>query len=162
MPNGQQPFGHTQMGLTHSRPAHPELATPSPPTAAPQLPPRQRVRPTDAELEILHALWGLGPSTVRQVQQVMPGPPRRGYTTVLKLLQIMTTKGLVERDETARAHVYSASRSKTDTQRELTADLLERAFSGSAGKLVLQALSSHPATADELIEIRRLLDDLQG
>ncbi len=122
-------------------------------------------RPTDAELAILRVLWERGPSTVRQVQEELPpAPPSRrrrvGYTTVLKLLQIMTDKRLVERDESQRAHIYRAHDSEQSTQRHLVGDLLDRAFGGSAAKLVLQALSARPASSREMTEIRRVLDDM--
>ena len=124
-------------------------------------------RPTDAELGILRALWHLGPSTVRDVQaeleQVGPSSaPPTGYTTVLKQLQIMTDKGLVTRDESQRAHVYSARDAQQKMQRHLVGDLVDRAFEGSAGQLVMQALASRPASGEELTEIRRLLDELEG
>lgn len=125
------------------------------------MPKKSRPRPTNAELEILQVLWSLGPSSVREVHTALPGPPPRGYTTVLKLLQIMSTKGLVSRDDTSRSHVYRAAVEETETQRQLATDLLERAFSGSASKLIMQALSARPASEKELAEIRRLLDDLE-
>lgn len=123
----------------------------------PQLP-----RPTDAELAILGALWKLGPSTVRQVHDALNVAQPTGYTTVLKMMQIMTEKGLLERDESERAHVYTPRVSEQKTQRQLVADLLDRAFSGSAAKLVVQALSSKKASADEIEEIRHLLDQMEG
>lgn len=117
-------------------------------------------RPTDAELSILGVLWQRGPSTVRQVQEELGADT--GYTTVLKFMQIMTEKGLVTRDESERTHIYQARLSEEETQRQLISDLLERAFSGSAKKLVLQALSTKRASAAELAEIRKLLDQLEG
>ena len=119
-------------------------------------------RPTDAELAILRALWRRGPSTVRQVLESLNQDRETGYTTALKLLQIMTEKGLVERDETERTHVYRARLTKEQTQRQLVGDLLDKAFGGSASQLVLQALATKPASADELAQIRRLLDELEG
>jgi len=119
-------------------------------------------RPTPAELEILGVLWDRGPSTVREVHEAL-GPDRgTGYTTVLKLLQIMTEKGLVGRDERARAHVYAARAPQARTQRELVRDLVDRAFGGSAARLVVQALSGRRASAEEIARIRRLLDDIEG
>ena len=115
-------------------------------------------KPTDAELAILHALWDLGPSTVRAVQERLAADRPTGYTTVLKLLQIMTEKGLVVRDTSQRTHVYRASRSAQQTQRQLVGDLLARAFDGSAARLVMQALATRPASRAELDEIRELLD----
>ena len=117
-------------------------------------------RPTDAELAILRVLWERGPSTVRQVHDVLVarvGPT--AYTTALKLLQIMTDKGLVRRDDTDRTHVYTSRLSEEQTQRQLVRDLLERAFGGSASKLVMQALNAKRATAEELSEIRKLIEE---
>lgn len=119
-------------------------------------------RPTDAELGILRVLWRRGPSTVREVHEEVDRAAPTGYTTVLKQLQIMTEKGLVVRDERSRAHVYAAREPRQDVQRSLVGDLVDRAFDGSASQLVLQALSARPASADELGEIRRLLDQLEG
>ena len=118
-------------------------------------------RPTDAELAILRVLWERGPSTVRQVHDVFGRERSAGYTTVLKLLQIMTEKGLVRRDETDRTHVYQARLSEEQTQRQLVRDLLERAFGGSASKLVMQALAAKRTSPEELGEIRRLIDGRQ-
>lgn len=121
---------------------------------------KDRRKPTDAELAILRVLWARGPSTVRDVAEAMG---RQGaYTTVLKLLQIMTEKQLVRRDESTRTHVYEAAYSEDQTQKQLIADLLDRAFDGSAAKLVLQALETRKATPEELAEIRRLIDKARG
>jgi BlaI family transcriptional regulator, penicillinase repressor len=117
-------------------------------------------RPTDGELSILRVLWSRGPSTVRQVQEILG--PKTGYTTVLKFMQIMTEKGLLSRDGSQRTHVYAVARPEETTQRQLIGDLLERAFQGSAAKLVMQALSSKRASRQELAEIRRLLDEIEG
>ena len=119
-------------------------------------------KPTEAELALLRILWRRGPSTVRELWEEPAGRKQRtGYTTVLKLMQIMACKGLVERDEGERAHRYEAALAEDETQRRLVGDLLQKAFDGSAKKLVLQALSSRRATADELAEIRRMLDELE-
>ncbi|MGE5246046.1 MAG: BlaI/MecI/CopY family transcriptional regulator [Betaproteobacteria bacterium] len=115
-----------------------------------------RRKPTDAELAILRVLWARGPSTVRQVAEALGKDT--GYTTALKLLQIMTEKRLVRRNESARTHVYEAAVSEDLTQRQLVTDLLDRAFGGSAAKLVLQALSTSPASPEELAAIKKLLD----
>src|SRR5262252_2989759 len=122
----------------------------------------QPPRPTPAELEILRVLWQLGPSTVREVQERLEAERPTGYTTVLKLLQIMTDKGLVGRDESARAHVYEASAPEAQTQKQLVRDLVDRAFGGSASQLVLHALSGRKASREELSRIRELLDELEG
>ena len=119
-------------------------------------------KPTDAELAILRVLWSRGPSTVRQVHDALTGERATGYTTALKLLQIMSEKGLVARDETDRSHVYSAMLSEGETQRQLLDDLLGRAFGGSATKLVMQALSASKASAEELTEIRSLIEKMEG
>jgi BlaI family penicillinase repressor len=118
-------------------------------------------RPTDAELEILTVLWSLGPATVRAVHEVIIQRRPAQYSTVLKFMQIMAEKGLVRRDETERAHVYEAARSRERTQRQLAGDLLERAFSGSAKALLIGALSARKATREELAEMRKLLDGHQ-
>jgi BlaI family penicillinase repressor len=115
-------------------------------------------RPTDAELAILRVLWERGPSTVRQVYDVLNVRRPTAYTTALKLLQIMTDKGLVRRDESDRTHVYHPRLSEEQTQRQLVRDLLERAFGGSSSKLVMQALNAKRATAEELSEIRKLIE----
>lgn len=125
------------------------------------MPPSDRTRqPTNAELEILQLLWRHGPSTVRQVHEALGAERHVGYTTVLKLLQIMTDKGLVTRDETARSHVYQAAISEEMTKRRLVSDLLDRAFEGSAMGLVMQALAARPATPEELRRMRALLDQM--
>jgi len=118
-------------------------------------------RPTDAELAILRILWDKGPSTVRQVLAELNRSRATGYTTALKLMQIMTDKGLVERDETARPQIYSPRLSREQTERQLVGDLLERAFAGSAKRLVLQALAVKKASAQEMAEIEKLLNRLE-
>ncbi len=118
--------------------------------------------PTNAELAVLRALWQLGPSTVRQVHDLLGRTRDTGYTTVLKLLQIMVRKGLVRRDETQRTHVYQARYTEEQTQRQLVGDLLDRAFSGSGARLAMHALSARKADPAELAEVRRLLAKLEG
>jgi predicted transcriptional regulator len=118
-------------------------------------------RPTPAELEILRILWEHGPSTVREVQERMEEHRPTGYTTVLKLLQIMADKGLVQRDERARAHVYAAGAPQDQTQRQLVRDLLDRAFGGSATKLVMHALSARKTSREDLARIRQMLDEYE-
>jgi len=119
-------------------------------------------KPTDGELAILNVLWDLGPSTVRQVHDVLMRNRDLGYTTVLKMLQVMTEKGLVQRDESERTHVYATAQSQAQTQRTLVEDLLGRAFGGSALKLVVQALSGTKASPAELEAIRRLIEGKEG
>jgi len=123
---------------------------------------RKLPRPTDAELEILRVLWDRGPSTVRHVHETLERVRAVGYTTVLKLMQIMAEKGLVLRDESQRSHVYRPQLKEEATQKQLLRDLMQRAFAGSAEKLVMQALSTKKVTAKELAEIRKLLDELEG
>ena len=123
---------------------------------------RRRARPTNAELEILRVLWRRGASTVREVHEELTAAKPTGYTTVLKLMQIMSEKGLVRRNVEQRAHVYEAREAEEVTQRQLLGDLLDRAFDGSATKLVMQVLSSRRASATELDEIRAVLDELGG
>ena len=123
--------------------------------------PTELPRPTDAELEILTVLWSRGPSTVRDVHQVIAARRPAQYTTVLKLMQIMAEKGLVRRDEAERAHVYEAARPREWTERQLAGDLLERAFDGSAERLLLGALSARRASRKELAELRRMLDEYE-
>lgn len=123
--------------------------------------PDSRPRPTDAELEILTILWSRGPSTVRDVHEVIAKRKAAQYTTVLKTLQIMAEKGLVNRDEKQRAHVYEAARPREWTQQQLAGDLLQRAFNGSAARLMQGALSSRKASRAELAELRKLLDDYE-
>jgi BlaI family transcriptional regulator, penicillinase repressor len=119
-------------------------------------------RPTDAELAILRVLWRRGPSTVRQVHEVLSQDRETGHTTVLKLMQIMTEKGLVKRDESERTHIYETRLTQEQTQQQLVGDLLGKAFGGSASQLVMQALAAKPPSADELAQIRRVLDELEG
>jgi predicted transcriptional regulator len=118
-------------------------------------------RPTDAELEILAVLWSRGPSTVREVHEAITARRPAQYTTALKLLQIMTEKGLVQRNEKQRAHIYQAARPREWTQRQLAGDLIQRAFSGSAKSLILGVLSARKTSKRELAEIRKLLDDYE-
>ncbi len=117
--------------------------------------------PTDAELEILTVLWNRGPSTVRDVHDEINRHKTAQYTTVLKTLQIMTSKGLVRRDEEQRAHVYAATRPREWTQRQLAGDLLQRAFGGSARSLLVGALSASKASRAELAEIRKLIEEYE-
>ena len=119
--------------------------------------PRFTPRPTDAELAILRVLWARGPSTVRQVHEALGEERETGYTTSLKLMQIMAEKGLVTRDESNRTHVYTARLTRAETQSQLISHLVDRAFGGSAAALVLQALNSEATTPEEIAEIRRLI-----
>jgi len=123
--------------------------------------PRRLPRPTPGELEILRVLWQRGPSTVRDVHETLSAAKPTGYTTVLKLLQIMSDKGLVTRDVSKRTHVYQAALAQGQTQRQLLDDLLDRVFDGSASQLVMQALAAGHATDDEIAMIRRMLDEME-
>lgn len=120
---------------------------------------RPTPRPTDAELSILRVLWDRGPSTVRQVHDVLSANREFAYTTTLKLLQLMTEKGVAMREEHGRVHLYRAAVAQEETQRHLIRDLVDRAFGGSPSRLVMQALAATPASAEELREIRRLLKE---
>jgi BlaI family transcriptional regulator, penicillinase repressor len=120
-----------------------------------------RPNPTAGELEILRVLWERGPHSVREIQHVLNEARPTGYTTVLKLLQIMTGKGLVDRDESQRPQIYSARYPREHTQRQLLHDLLQRAFDGSVKALVLQALANRKSTRQELQEMERLLDKIE-
>ncbi len=121
----------------------------------------QKKQPTTAELEILRVLWRRGPSSVREVYNDLRETRSMGYTTVLKLMQIMVEKGSATRDESVRPQIYRSERSERHTQKQMLGDLLDQVFHGSPGKLVLQALSSKGTTAEERAEIRRLLDRLE-
>ena len=118
-------------------------------------------RPTDAELAILRVLWERGPSTVRQVHEILSEIRPSVYTTILKLMQIMANKGLVRRDESQRAHVYQPAFTEAETQKRLVGDLLERAFGGSTTSLIMQALSAKEASPEELVQIRQILDEVE-
>ncbi|HEY1481508.1 MAG TPA: BlaI/MecI/CopY family transcriptional regulator [Candidatus Acidoferrum sp.] len=118
-------------------------------------------KPTVSELEILHVLWERGPSTVREVHETISAKKPLGYTTVLKLLQIMTSKGLVKRDEQERAHVYEAWQPAEKTKRQIAADMLQRVFDGSASELMLHALAERRSSKQEIAELRRLLDEYE-
>ncbi len=119
-------------------------------------------RPTAAELQILRVLWDAGPCSVREIQRILNQIKPTGYTTVLKLLQIMTAKGLVDRDEEQRPQIYRARYRREHTQRQLLHDLVQRAFGGSVKALVLQALASRRSSLAELEEIEKLLDRMEG
>jgi BlaI family penicillinase repressor len=119
-------------------------------------------KPTEAELELLRVLWNRGPSTVREIHDSLGEEKKTGYTTTLKILQLMAEKGLVKRDASRKSHVYRAVAEAEPIQRQLVRDLLRRAFGGSPGKLVVQALSEEAVSADELIEIRQALEKLEA
>jgi predicted transcriptional regulator len=122
----------------------------------------KRRRPTEAELGILRVLWEGGPRSVRDIQRILNESRPTGYTTVLKLMQIMTDKGLVERDESQRPQIYRSRYSQEQTQRQLLRDLMDRAFGGSVKELVLQALATKRSSAEELEAMEKLLDRFEG
>ena len=118
-------------------------------------------RPTDAELEILQVLWENGPSSVREVNEVLNSKREVGYTTTLKLMQIMLDKGLLERDTASRSHIYAPVALETDIQSQLLNRFLQSTFRGSASKLVMQLLGNHTATSEELEAIKALIDQIE-
>jgi BlaI family penicillinase repressor len=124
--------------------------------------PTTRVRPTKLELTILKALWEAGPSTVRQIHAVLDAAKPTGYTTVLKMLQIMTEKGLVDRDGRVRPQIYRARASQEQTQRQLLRDLIQRAYGGSVKALVMQALGTSKTSPETLDAIEQLIDKAEG
>jgi BlaI family transcriptional regulator, penicillinase repressor len=121
-----------------------------------------RIQPTPSELEILQILWTRGPSTVREIHDELSKVKEIGYTSALKLMQIMTTKGIVERIEDQRAHVYSATQPAEKTKQQFANDVLQRVFRGSTSQLMQHALSGRRSSKTELDEIRRLLDEHEG
>lgn len=123
---------------------------------------RKTPRPTDKELVILGILWSRGPSTVREIHEAMNEDGDTGYTTTLKLMQIMTDKGLLARDDSQFKHVYKPAMSEEKTQKQLISDLLDKAFAGSAEKLVMRALAAKKVSSAELASIRKMLDDFEG
>lgn len=122
----------------------------------------QKQNPTDAELDLLKVLWEHGPCTVGQVHALLKDNPPRGYTTILKLMQIMAEKGLVKRDEKHRAHVYRAVVSNAQVHRKYVRHVLARVFDNSTAKLVAQALAARPVSPEELAKIRLMLDEMEA
>jgi predicted transcriptional regulator len=122
----------------------------------------EQVKPTEAELAILNVLWEQGACTVRQVQNQVQEERGTGYTTTLKLMQIMFEKGLLKRDESTRSHVYTAAITRQKIQKALVTKLVDQLFDGSAQQLIMQALSSRKASLKELAEIRALIDSLES
>lgn len=118
-------------------------------------------KPTVSELEILHVLWDRGPSTVREVHKALNEKRPMGYTSVLKLMQIMTAKGIVRRNEEQRAHVYEAVQPAEKTKRQLALDVIQRVFDGSASELMLHALAGRKGSKEEVEELRRLLNEYE-
>jgi predicted transcriptional regulator len=123
--------------------------------------PNKALKPTESELEILQVLWDRQEATVRDVHEELSRTRDIGYTTALKLLQIMFEKGLVTRNESAKSHVYKAAVTREKTQQQLVGKMISTLFAGSPGELVMQALGNHQASADELDQIQKLLDNLK-
>ena len=119
------------------------------------------IKPTESELEILQILWKKGNASVREVHEELLQTKEAGYTTTLKLMQIMHEKGLVKRDDSIKTHIYQASVSKEKTQKHLLNKMIDTLFGGSPGELVMQALGNHKASAEELEEIQKILDNLK-
>lgn len=126
------------------------------------MPTQSILKPTDSELEILQVLWQHGPSTVRFVHEELSKTKEAGYTTTLKMMQIMAEKGMLAADKTNRSHIYSPLLHEADTQQQLLNRFLNTTFRGSASKLVMQALGNSRTSKEELDEIRKLLDKLEG
>jgi len=119
-------------------------------------------QPTDVELQILAVLWEQGPSTVRQVHDALAAQRDTGYSTTLKMIQVMREKGLVVRDDSVRPQLYRAAETKTQTQLQMLDDLAQKALGGSATKLVMRMLSAHRVSAEELAEMQRLIEKAKG
>ena len=119
-------------------------------------------QPTEVEMQILRVLWELGPSPVREIHQRLEAAKGTNYSTTVKMLAVMLQKGLVKRDENAQPHVYRPARSRANTGKRMLEDLIEKVYEGSAMSLVLQALSSQKATKEEVAEVRRMLDQMEG
>ncbi|OQP39887.1 transcriptional regulator [Niastella yeongjuensis] len=120
------------------------------------------IKPTESELEILQILWKKGNASVREVHEELLATKEAGYTTTLKLMQIMHEKGLVKRDDSSKTHIYQAAVSKEKTQKHLLNKMIDSLFGGSPGELVMQALGNHKASAEELEEIQKILDNLKN
>jgi BlaI family transcriptional regulator, penicillinase repressor len=119
------------------------------------------IKPTDSEMEILNILWQKGPSTVREVHEVLEKNKDAGYTTTLKLMQIMHDKKLLTRNESAKSHVYTANVSQEKTQGQLLKRMIDNVFNGSASQLVMQALGNHKTDSKELDEIKKYLEEIE-
>ncbi|MDR3679248.1 MAG: BlaI/MecI/CopY family transcriptional regulator [Flavipsychrobacter sp.] len=122
----------------------------------------EQIKPTDSEVEILSILWEHGPASVRDVHDILSRKKDAGYTTTLKLMQIMLQKGLLERDETNRSHVYKAAVNKEQTQKQILKRIIDQVYNGSAAQLVMQALGKHETTSDELEQIKAYLEKIEN
>ena len=123
---------------------------------------KQFSRPTEKELEILRIVWEKGPVSVKDVHELLGGDPSNGFTTILKLMQIMNEKGLVKRDDSIKTHIYQPAVTKEKTQKHMLGKMINTLFGGSTTELVIQALGNHKATADELEEIQKLLTEMKN
>lgn len=121
----------------------------------------EQIKPTDSEMEILNVLWEHGPSSVREVNDIISRKKDAGYTTTLKLMQIMLQKGLLERDESERSHIYKAAVNKEQTQKQILRRMIDQVFNGSAAQLVMQALGKHETTPEELEQIKQYLKKME-
>jgi predicted transcriptional regulator len=121
----------------------------------------KHIKPTESELEILRVLWEKGPSTVREIHEVLGQSKDAGYTTTLKLMQIMHEKGLLDRDTSSKTHIYSSAVSQENTQRQLLDKMIDTVFNGSASQLVLQALGNHKSSKEELERIKQYLNEIE-
>lgn len=119
-------------------------------------------RPTESEMEILQILWENGSSTVREVHEVLSETKDSGYTTTLKLMQIMTDKGLIERNDEAKSHIYSATVKKESIQKQVVSKMINSLFKGSSAKLVMHALGNHKASEEEIMEIKKYLKAMES
>jgi len=122
----------------------------------------EQIKPTDSEVEILSILWEHGPASVRDVHDILSRKKDAGYTTTLKLMQIMLQKGLLERDETNRSHVYKAAVNKEQTQKQILKRMIDQVYNGSAAQLVMQALGKHETSPDELEQIKAYLEKIEN
>ncbi|MGN6193630.1 MAG: BlaI/MecI/CopY family transcriptional regulator [Ginsengibacter sp.] len=119
-------------------------------------------KPTESEMEILQVLWELGPSTVREVHDVLSETKDSGYTTTLKLMQIMNEKGLLNRNDESKTHVYSSAVKKESVQKQVVSKMINGLFKGSSAKLVMHALGNHRASKEEIMEIKKYLDEIEN
>ena len=123
---------------------------------------KRKDHPTESELEILQVLWQDGESSVRQVNEILNKKREVGYTTTLKIMQIMTEKGLVTRDTNSRTHIYFAAVKEKDTQKSLLESFIDKTYRGSAMRMVMQALGNQDASADELESLKKIISDLEN
>lgn len=123
---------------------------------------KENIKPTESEMEILQVLWEKGDSTVREVHEILSAKKEAGYTTTLKLMQIMHDKGLLNRNDDARSHIYSTAVKKESMQKQVVNKMINGMFKGSSAKLIMHALGNHRASKEELAEIKKYLDELEN